>query len=258
MIPFICICKKITINAPLGLIGYPLSHSFSKKFFTEKFARENIHAQYELYPLTNIDEVVDLLHTNPQLEGLNITIPYKKLIIPFLQNATTSVNQMAACNCIKITAGKLMGFNTDVIGFEKSLLKLLKPHHTKALVLGTGGAAAAVEFVLKKLFISYVSVSRNPGDISGVISYGQVGEYISDHLLIINTTPVGMYPNSTDAPDLPYHLITPKHYLYDLVYNPPETLFLHNGKKNGAAVKNGEEMLIIQAEESWKIWNNEN
>jgi shikimate dehydrogenase len=239
-----------------GLIGYPLSHSFSKKFFTEKFLREHIEAQYELYPLTNIQELTDLLKSNPGLRGINVTIPYKKQVIPFLQNVTDAVQEMSACNCIKIDNGIMTGYNTDVTGFELSLIKQLKPYHTKALVLGTGGAAAAVEFVLRKLQIEYLLVSRSKESKANVISYDEVdNNIVNENLLIINTTPVGMYPNVDESPNLPYHLITPKHYLYDLVYNPAETLFLQKGKQQGADIKNGEEMLIIQAEESWRIWN---
>jgi shikimate dehydrogenase len=239
-----------------GLIGYPLSHSFSKKFFTEKFAKEEINAAYELYPLTAIEEVSQLVNTKKDLHGLNVTIPYKKQVIQYLAESSAEVKEMLACNCIKIVDGKMIGYNTDVVGFEKSLVKQLKPYHNKALILGTGGAAAAVEFVLRKLKIEYLFVSRNKDHNAKAITYNEVSEtLLSEHLLIINTTPLGMYPKVDECPDLPYQYLSSKHYLYDLVYNPAETLFLIKGKERGAIIKNGEEMLILQAEESWRIWN---
>ncbi len=239
-----------------GLIGYPLSHSFSKKYFTDKFEAEKISAAYELYPLQDIAEVTDLLTSVQDLAGLNVTIPYKKLIIPYLHDASDVVNEMMACNCIKFEKGKLIGYNTDVIGFEQSLLPQLKSHHTKALILGSGGASAAVGYVLHKMNIPFKTVSRNCKDDKGLISYEDLSEAVmQEHPLIINTTPLGMYPKVNDCPRIPYQFITSQHYLYDLVYNPSLTLFLSEGKTRGASIKNGEDMLVIQAEESWKIWN---
>lgn len=237
-----------------GLIGYPLSHSFSKKYFTEKFLKEGItDARYELFPLSDIMELKALLDSRSDLCGLNVTIPYKEQVSSFLHNKSEVVAATGACNCILIKEGKLTGFNTDVTGFEKSLLTLWKPSQKKALVLGTGGASKAVLFVLKKLGVESTVVSRNPGN--GSITYSDVTPgMVQDHLLIINTTPVGMYPQIEDCPPLVYDAIGSGHFLFDLIYNPEKTLFLKQGEERGAAIKNGYEMLEIQAEESWKIW----
>jgi shikimate dehydrogenase len=238
-----------------GLIGYPLSHSFSQGYFKDKFDRENIvDAQYANYPISNINEFSALWSRDANLEGLNITIPYKKEVIPFLQFPSSVVNSIHACNCIRKFNGALYGYNTDVIGFENSLVPFLKPQHTHALLLGTGGAAAAVEWVLQKLNIKYQIVSRTTG--TGKISYDQVTPaLLSSHTLIINTSPLGMYPNINEAPPLPYEAIGVNHHLYDLVYNPTETLFLKKGAAQGATIQNGLAMLHIQAEKSWEIWN---
>lgn len=239
-----------------GLIGYPLSHSFSQKYFTDKFQREEITGcVYENFPLATIDEFAPLLQQQPDLHGLNVTIPYKEKVIPFLTAQSEVVQAIGACNCISIENGRLTGHNTDVVGFEQSLRPLLQPHHTKALVLGTGGAAKAVNYVLNKLGIEFWEVSRTPSSVRQ-ISYQQIDEsVIRDHSLIINTSPLGMYPNIDECPPLPYQALTAKHYLFDLVYNPAKTLFLQKGEAQGAAIKNGHDMLIIQAEESWRIWN---
>lgn len=238
-----------------GLIGYPLSHSFSQKYFTEKFQRERISgAVYENYPLAAIDELPAVLEKYPDLEGINVTIPYKQDVISFLWQQNEIVKAIGACNCIKIVKGKLEGYNTDVAGFEISLEKLLEPYHKKALVLGTGGAAKAVHYVLQKKGIEYMEVSRNPLG-RRQISYNDVDEIMHDHLLVVNTTPLGMYPNVEEYPPIAYDMLTPRHYLFDLTYNPPVTAFLKKGQEKGALVKNGGEMLVIQAEESWKIWN---
>lgn len=239
-----------------GLIGYPLTHSFSKKYFTEKFEREGLdNCRYELFPIKSIYEVKELLQRYPDLEGLNVTIPYKKLVLRHLHTAIAIPDGVAACNCIRVKNGKLAGFNTDIIGFEKSLLPLLRPYHKKALVLGNGGATEAVTYVLQKLSISFEIVSRTIHDGS-TLTYNEIDEKtISDHLLIINTTPLGTFPNMEEAPAIPYQFITPEHCLYDLVYNPAKTLFLQKGEEKGAAIKNGYEMLLLQAEGSWNIWN---
>jgi shikimate dehydrogenase len=238
-----------------GLIGYPLSHSFSQKYFTEKFQREHLSgAIYENFPLASIDELPSVLEKYPDLEGINVTIPYKQDVIPFLWQQNEVVRAIGACNCIKIVKGKLEGYNTDVAGFEISLEKLLEPYHKKALVLGTGGAAKAVHYVLQKKGIEYMEVSRNPLGRRQV-SYNDVDEIMHDHLLVVNTTPLGMYPNVDEFPPIAYDMLTPRHYLFDLTYNPPVTAFLKKGQEKGALVKNGGEMLVIQAEESWKIWN---
>jgi len=251
-----------------GLIGYPLSHSFSQKFFTEKFLKENImNAQYDNFPITSIQSFAALWTEHPNLEGLNVTIPYKKEVIAFLQHSSPVVQAIKACNCIRKFNNELYGYNTDVIGFEKSLLPFLKPHHTHALILGTGGASAAVQWVLQKLNIQYQVVSRRGNaieantleantEMKASISYEQLNKSIIEaHTLIINTSPLGMFPNVNEAPPIAYDAITANHHLYDLVYNPTETLFMKNGLAKGATVQNGLAMLHIQAQESWAIWN---
>ena len=239
-----------------GLIGYPLSHSFSQTFFTEKFQREGLQdCIYENHSIAAIEELQTILAAYPDMCGLNVTIPYKEKIIPFLQKKNNLVEATGACNCIKIKSGKLTGYNTDVIGFERSLLEKLQPHHDKALILGTGGAAKAVKYVLDKLEINFIEVSRNNRG-NKLISYEEITEDILQvHTLIINTSPVGMYPKTEESPILPYHAITAKHFLFDLIYNPAKTTFLKKGEEKGAIIKNGWDMLVIQAEESWKIWN---
>ena len=239
-----------------GLIGYPLSHSFSKRYFEAKFLREGITGcSYELFPIESIDELPALLSRYPDLHGLNATIPYKQSVIPFLHHTAQLPAGLSACNCIKIEKNQLSGYNTDVTGFEKSFRPLLQTHHRRALILGSGGAALAVAWCLQKMGIEYSIVSRKKG-IGPFISYAEVTEdVLSTNHIVINTTPLGMYPNVDECPPLPYHALTSQHYLFDLVYNPAKTLFLTKGEERGAAIKNGEEMLVIQAEESWKIWN---
>ena len=239
-----------------GLIGYPLTHSFSKKYFTEKFIREGIRdCSYELYPISSIDELEDLIKQNPGLQGLNVTLPYKRSVLQHLSDSNNIPSGLRACNCIKFTNGKRSGYNTDIAAFERSLGTGLKNHHTSALVLGNGGAAESVKFVLQKLKIGYKIVSRRIHDDTEV-TYADLNEtIISENKLIINTTPVGTFPNVDDCPDLPYQYVTAQHFLFDLVYNPEKTLFLQKGEEQGATIKNGYEMLVLQAEESWKIWN---
>jgi len=235
-----------------GLIGYPLSHSFSKKYFTDIFLQEGIDAEYGNYPLEDIS-LIKTLFEDSRLEGINVTIPYKEAVIPFLDELSDAVQQIGACNCIRIENGKKTGFNTDVLGFERSLEKKLEPHHTKALVLGTGGAAKAVLYVLKNLSVTSLQVSRTPNGNS--ISYDDITDrMMNEYTLVVNTTPLGMYPNVDQYPKLPYHAMGEQHYLYDLVYNPAKTLFLQKGEERGAAIENGHDMLIIQADESRKIW----
>lgn len=238
-----------------GLIGFPLGHSFSKKYFTRKFEEDSLtDCRYELFPLSSINELPALLEAHPALEGLNITIPYKKEVLSFL-TASAIPAGLDACNCIKIKNGQLTGFNTDVMGFEQSLQPLLNKDHQRALVLGNGGAAESIMFVLKKKGIPFEVVSRKLHGVS-TITYNDLSpELIRSHQLIINTTPVGTFPDTGHCPDIPYEGITAQHLLYDLVYNPPLTLFLQKGKERGAQIKNGEEMLVIQAVESWNIWN---
>lgn len=254
-----------------GLIGYPLAHSFSEKFFTEKFANEGLEdCTYEAFPLPHLSDFPELLKANPDLRGLNVTVPHKIGVIYYLDKLDPAAKAIDAVNCIKIVnqhpieaffAGelsslqvKLEGYNTDAYGFEESLKPLLKKHHQKALVLGTGGASRAVIYVLNKLGISYQVVSRRA--IKKQISYSKLNaDIIKERTLIINTTPLGTYPDVASAPDIPYEFITSKHLLYDLVYNPEETEFLRRGREKGATTKNGLEMLYLQAEKSWEIWN---
>ncbi|MEO5592847.1 MAG: shikimate dehydrogenase [Chitinophagaceae bacterium] len=238
-----------------GLIGYPLSHSFSKKYFTEKFETEGLTGcRYDNHSMASITKLPGLIKNNPLLEGLNVTIPYKEQVISFLSAASPVVSEIKACNCIRIENGRLVGYNTDVTGFEISLKAGLSPRHQQALILGTGGAAKAVEYVLKKQGIHYRYVSRNP--LPGNLSYADVTpDLLANYTLIINTTPLGMYPNVHELPPIPYEALGSNHYLFDLVYNPAKTLFLQKGEEQGAVIKNGEDMLLIQAEESWKIWN---
>lgn len=240
-----------------GLIGYRLSHSFSKKYFNEKFAEENIlDCVYENFPLDTINEFTTLLQTTPNLKGCNVTIPYKQEIIPYLDELDTSAREIGAVNVVKIFPdGKLVGYNSDYFGFKISLEKFVPANQSfRALVLGTGGAAKAVVVALKDLGIPYQYVSRSKGD--GIMSYDEIDEkIIKYHSIIINTSPLGMYPDVDSFPDIPYQFLTDKHYLYDLVYNPEVTTFMRKGTEHGAHVLNGLEMLIGQAEKAWEIWN---
>lgn len=239
-----------------GLIGYPLSHSFSQPFFTEKFKKEGIDdCVYQNFPIPEIAALKEILASHADLAGLNVTIPYKEQVIPFLHHIEPVVKTIGACNCIRIENGELTGFNTDVLGFERSLSEFLQPSHKKALVLGTGGASKAICYVLEQKGIDYLIISRTPSS-ANQRSYEQVTPAIVEaYTLIVNTTPVGMYPKEDAWPALPYDALTAKHYLYDLVYNPAKTQFLQRGEAQGAAIKNGMDMLVIQAEESWRIWN---
>ena len=240
-----------------GLIGKTLHHSFSRRYFTEKFRSHEItDAQYRNFELKDLGAELQMLKNNLELKGLNITIPYKTEIIPFLDELTEDCREINACNCIKINDGKWIGFNTDIIGFEKSFSPFLKPYHKKALILGTGGASNAVGFVLKKLNIEFFKVSRSKKKSSSVITYSDVtSELLKEFTVVINTTPVGTSPNINECPDLPYESITDHHYFFDLIYNPTKTLFLSLAEKHGALIENGDKMLSIQAEESWEIWN---
>jgi len=246
----------------LGLIGYPLSHSFSKKYFSEKFDKEGIpDFNYELYPIEKIEDLPKLLRTTPNLEGINVTIPYKQQVLPYLDELDEAAAKVGAVNTIKIRDGKLKGYNTDIFGFESSLVALLSTATVpladmQALILGTGGAAKAVAYVLEKLGIFYHLVSRK--EQKDFLTYNSLtAANFKDYRIVINTTPLGMSPNYQTCPDLPYDATTDQYYFYDLVYNPAETLFLKKGSQQGASVKNGLEMLILQAEEAWRIWNAE-
>jgi shikimate dehydrogenase len=238
-----------------GIIGYPLSHSFSPAYFKKKFEAEHIDAVYNAFPLGNIEGFTVLIKNHNELNGLNVTIPYKESVIKYLDETDAIAKAIGAVNCITIKKGRIKGYNTDVIGFEKSLLPLLQPHHQHAFILGTGGASKAVAYVLNKLGISFQKVSR---EMTGALHYDDITpELIQHHTLIINTTPLGMYPNADAFPKLPYEAIGKQHLLYDLIYNPEETKFLSLSRAQGATIKNGFEMLEIQAEESWRIWNDE-
>ncbi len=240
-----------------GIIGYPLAHSFSERFFLEKFRSQGIDdAHFIPFPIEHISDLPSVIAAHPLLKGFAITIPHKKAILPMLTSATPEVQQMGACNCVRIENGQLHGYNTDVLGFEQSFRKQLLPHHTHALVLGSGGAAAAVEFGLKKLNIKYKIVSRTGDVAKGQIGYQDLTQaLLSTYTVVINTTPLGTFPKVDEAPPIPYTYLTNQHYLFDLVYNPAETTFLRLGKAQGASVENGYDMLIIQAEANWAIWN---
>ena len=240
-----------------GLIGYPLGHSFSKQYFAEKFESEGLSDCYfEAFPIPSIDQFLTLIDENPDLKGLSVTIPYKEKVLNFVTELSEEVKHIGATNCIKIKGNKLIAFNTDIIGFEQSFCKLLQLHHTKALVLGTGGASKAVQYVLRKLGIEFLVVTRTENLKEGYINYNMIDEKImKKYLVIINCSPVGMSPNENASPYIPYQFINPDHYLYDLVYKPSKTLFLQQGEDKGAVIQNGYQMLLQQAEASWKIWN---
>ena len=240
-----------------GLIGNPLTHSFSKKFFTEKFERENIDAQYELYELKNITDF-SLLIEQTDFSGVNVTIPFKEKIIEFLDELDETAAEIGAVNVIKfIRSGKnlmMKGYNSDAIGFENSIKPFLQPFHKQALILGTGGASKAIDYVLRRNGIKTTYVSRTEKE-NGLIYNQLTKEILSDNLIIINTSPVGTYPHSDEWPEIPYEFLTSAHFLYDLVYNPAETMFLKKGKEHGARGINGEQMLVGQAVAAWEIWN---
>lgn len=240
-----------------GLVGNPLSHSFSQKYFTEKFSKENLsNCIYLNFETPDLNREIFNLKNNFDICGLNITIPYKSKIISFLDSVSPECREIGACNCIKINTRKWTGFNTDVTGFEKTFKPHLKPYHTKALILGTGGSSKAVAFVLGKLGIEYLFVSRKNKIENKIIDYSEITFSVMDEFhIIINTTPLGMFPNVHFYPELPYQFVSKNHYFFDLIYNPSKTLFLSKAAERGAVIENGEKMLSIQAEESWKIWN---
>ena len=233
-----------------GLIGYPLGHSFSKTYFNQKFEAEKIDAEYLNFEIPSIKEFKDVLKSNPELKGLNVTIPYKEQVIPYLDDLDDDARQIGAVNVIKFTKGlfgtlKLVGYNSDIIGFKQSIEPLMNESHRKALILGTGGASKAVFHGLKQLGVGATLVSRAPKEFC--FTYEEITPKI-------NTTPLGMYPHIDACPNIPYDLLTPNHILYDLLYNPDETLFMKKGKEKGAVVKNGLEMLLLQAFAAWEIW----
>lgn len=242
-----------------GLLGYPLTHSFSKRYFTEKFENEKIDSTYENFEIDNISKFPEIIKNNPEIVGLNVTIPYKEQVIPFLNDLNESAREIKAVNTVvvKRTGDEvyLKGYNTDTYGFETSLKPFLKEHHKKALILGTGGASKALKYVLTKLGIGYISASIEELK-ENEIRYEEIDEkMMAERTLIINGTPLGTYPKVDTFPNIPYQFITEKHLLFDLVYNPEVSVFLQNGKEKGATIKNGYEMLLLQAIKSYEIWN---
>ncbi|MBQ9666748.1 MAG: shikimate dehydrogenase [Bacteroidaceae bacterium] len=239
-----------------GLIGYPLGHSFSRKFFTEKFAKEGREAQYLNFEIPNIEEFPDVVKNNPGLRGLNVTIPYKQQVMQYLDGISEEAKAIGAVNVVKVSKEGLIGYNSDVIGFVNSIRPLLKPHHKKALILGTGGASKAIHYGLtKKLGMETLFVSRSARD--GVITYNDITpDTLKEYEVIVNCSPVGMFPHVDECPALPYEAMSEANLLYDLVYNPEETLFMKKGAEQGATVKNGLEMLHLQALASWDFWGN--
>lgn len=254
-----------------GLIGFPLTHSFSEKYFTEKFKREGItDAVYKNFPITDLNLLPDLIDCHADLKGFNVTIPYKEKIVPMLDDMDEIVKSIGAANTICCTqfsvpgsdhsGYKLVGYNTDVHGFRQSLRPFLASHHERALILGTGGAAKAVEYVLREIGVECIFVAREKKlpDYRTVLEYTELNQHvIAMCKLIVNCTPVGTFPNVESAPEIPYEYITKDHFLYDLVYNPAETEFLKRGKAKGALTLNGMDMLKMQAEKAWEIWNHE-
>lgn len=237
-----------------GLVGASLQHSFSADFFAAFFSKNNItNAEYKNFELATIEGIKNLFEM-PELQGVNVTIPYKEQVIPFLQAVDPIATRVGAVNCIKRTAEGWKGYNTDVVGFRDSLKPLLHPRHKSALVLGSGGASKAVQYVLNELGITFQVVSTR--GLPGTLKYDEITEKtIHENLLIVNCTPLGMFPNISDSPNLPYHVLGKRHLLYDLIYRPKVTEFLRSGADMGAKVKNGQEMLELQALESWKIWS---
>lgn len=239
-----------------GLIGKNISYSFSVKYFSEKFESEKIEDSiYKNFDIPDITYFPQIIKKNKGLQGLNVTIPYKEEIIPYLDKLSRKAEEIRAVNCIKITKkGKLKGYNTDIYGFRKSLQPLLQPHHTKALILGTGGVSKAVAYVLEKLGIKYKFVSRNPQ--KDEFSYSDISQAImEEYTLIVNCTPLGTFPNVEQYPEIDYEYFSDRHIAFDLIYNPSETKFLRLAKGKGAVTQNGYDMLVFQAEKAWKIWN---
>lgn len=242
-----------------GLIGFPLKQSFSQKYFSKKFLDLQIEAKYDNFPIPSIDEINQILNNESNLVGFNVTIPYKKQILSYIDELDEIANEVGAVNVVKVSFkdGKrhLKGYNSDIVGFENSLKKQIKPSHTNALILGTGGASLAVEYSLKRLGIKYRYVSRS-SSTPEILTYQQLTpEILANNTLIINTTPLGMFPDIDSCPEIDYNQLTDQHLLYDLVYNPEKTKFMQLGELRGATVVNGLEMLYGQAEEAWRIWN---
>ena len=240
-----------------GLIGYPLKHSFSRGYFNEKFSAENVDAEYINFEIPSIRDFKKVIAENPDLKGLNVTIPYKEQVIPLLDDLSENAKKIGAVNVIKIVRDKkkvkLIGYNSDIIGFKESIEPLLKPCHKLALILGTGGSAKAIFHGLSQLGIESTFVSRTKSE--GQLTYEELTpEIMNKYHVIVNCTPVGMFPKTDEYPAIPYDLLSSDHLLYDLLYNPNETLFMKKGKEKGATVKNGLEMLLLQAFASWEFW----
>ena len=249
--------KKLN-KKTFGLVGKKISYSFSKGYFTDKFLNQGLtnheYLNFDLESIQDFSKVIQKFHST--LKGVNVTIPYKQEIFKFLDDIDDTAKEVGAVNTVKYTdQGKLIGYNSDVVGFEQSIVPLLKPHHTKALILGTGGASKAVSYVFKTLGIDCVKVSRNAFEKREILYDDLTKSLLSEYTIIINCSPVGTFPNVNQKPAIPYQFITHDHLLYDLIYNPKETSFLSEGMKKGARTKNGYEMLVLQAEESWRIWN---
>lgn len=240
-----------------GLLGKNISYSFSRGYFTEKFDKLQLeNHKYQNFDIPFIEKFPEIINNQNNIQGMNVTIPYKQEVIPYLNELDETAKEIGAVNVIHVQQDNfLKGYNTDAFGFENSIKPLLKNYHKKALILGTGGASKAIAYILKKNNIEFKFVSRNPST-TNQISYSAIDESImSEYLIVINCTPLGTSPRTELCPDIPYHLITKNHLLYDLIYNPEVTTFLSKGKENGAVIKNGLEMLELQAEESWRIWN---
>lgn len=240
-----------------GIIGFPLGHSFSPRYFNDKFRREGIDALYRSFEIREVAAIREILNAHPDLRGFNVTIPHKQAILPYLDAVDPAAKDIGAVNCVKITTleGKpfLTGYNTDVYGFLYTLLKFIPKTIRKALILGNGGAARSVRYALDSLGIDSLTVTRTP-QVFGQIGYSEVSKFLSSHPLVVNTTPLGTWPHTADCPDIPYEALTPDHYLFDLVYNPEITTFMQKGQQQGARTSNGYAMLIGQAEMSWDIW----
>lgn len=250
---------KSNIEKIYGLIGYPLGHSFSQTFFNQKFVSEGINAKYMNFEIPDIGDLMEVMAENPTLDGLNVTIPYKQQVLAYLDDIDPVAQRVGAVNVIQILRGKvendfkLIGFNSDIAGFSKSIQPMLKPYHKAALVLGTGGASRAVKCALEDLGLTVQLVSRSKRD--GVITYDELTtEIMQQHKVIVNTTPLGMYPHVDECPAIPYDCLNSEFLCYDLLYNPDITLFMKRAAERGAEVKNGLEMLLLQAFESWEIW----
>ncbi len=239
-----------------GLIGKNIDYSFSKSHFTEKFKNEGLTHRYANFDIQTIEEFANIIKSTKNLKGLNVTIPYKEAVIPYLNKLDKRAKKIGAVNTIKVSKkGKLIGYNTDYYGFKKSIEPYLKSHHKKALILGTGGASKAIAFALKQLGKDYHFVSRTASDTSKYTYETLSEDIILEHQIIINCTPLGTFPNINACPDIPYDAITKEHLLYDLIYNPEETKFLSIGQLKGAIICNGHDMLELQAEKAWEIWN---